>query len=412
MLQLQTKGIDICQVSKILVKYNIQASITNRVITLEGDISEEMLSKLCSSIDIESVQNYTGTEELNIPKEKSFSESEEITNSKTDDRIKQEEANSKSGPEISEEIETTHETEKPKHKTPEYELIYPVVKRGQAYWCDVEFVSEDDENTYTDQEHPTSKLRPVIIISNDEINMNAKCHDVNIIYCSTKANRYCPWNYHFKFSEKIMTEKVDSKVDERFTNACGNQCHNVKKARLREYIGTMTPEFMEKIQDIIDVAYGLNREVKTIVKEEKVYVYKNVPQKTVVNQQSPKQIEEANAIKKQLLSYVDNNELQQILKSDSSDQIKAQKILELYGFDLEKNGVLYLLKAINISTKQPYFNLETLSEKVSKKVGVAKEEVMRLIVARVKERFSFKKAPTIEFIRLINSLLLKQEEQK
>ena len=41
---------------------------------------------------------------------------------------------------------------------------------------------------------------------------------------------------------------------------------------------------------------------------------------------------------------------------------------------------------------------------------IDKEEIKRLIVARVKETFGFKKAPTIEFIRLINIFLTKQEE--
>lgn len=77
----------------------------------------------------------------------------------------------------------------------------------------------------------------------------------------------------------------------------------------------------------------------------------------------------------------------------------------MFGFDFKKNGVQYLVKAIIASPKDAYFNLETLSESVSRTESIDKEEVKRLIVARVKETFSFRKAPTIHFIRLVNFLL-------
>ena len=57
MLQLQTKSIDICRISKLLVKYKVKASITDSVITLDGDVSDELLTELCGSIDINSVHN-------------------------------------------------------------------------------------------------------------------------------------------------------------------------------------------------------------------------------------------------------------------------------------------------------------------------------------------------------------------
>lgn len=90
-----------------------------------------------------------------------------------------------------------------------------------------------------------------------------------------------------------------------------------------------------------------------------------------------------------------------------SDDIKAQRILELFGFNFKRNGVLYLLKAIIASPKYLYFNLETLSESVSKTEGIDKEEVKRLIIARIKETFGFRKAPTVDFIRLVNNFFSK-----
>lgn len=130
----------------------------------------------------------------------------------------------------------------------------------------------------------------------------------------------------------------------------------------------------------------------------------------MVDPDIPKERKDVNMVQVQLLSFVDINELLKISQSYSTDEVKAKRILELFGFDFKKNGVQYLLKAIIISPQDDYFNLETLSESVSQTEGIDKEEIKRLIVARVKEQFKLKKAPTIDFIRLINNFLTKQEE--
>ena len=122
-----------------------------------------------------------------------------------------------------------------------------------------------------------------------------------------------------------------------------------------------------------------------------------------------KKRKDVNMTQVQLLSFVDIKELMRISQSTSTDEVKAQKILDLFGFDFKRNGVQYLLKAIIASPKNAYFNLETLSETVSRTEGIDKEEIKRLIVARVKETFGFRKAPTIDFIRLVNNFLVKQE---
>lgn len=115
----------------------------------------------------------------------------------------------------------------------------------------------------------------------------------------------------------------------------------------------------------------------------------------------------------QLLSLVDINELLKIAQSRDSDNVKAEKILKLFGFDMQKNGVQYLFKAIILSPKGAYFNLETLCDSVAKsEPNSEKDEIKRLIVARIKEQFNFRKAPTIDFIRLVNSFLIKEENEQ
>ncbi len=58
MLQLQTNNIDICRVTKLISKYNIKSTLTNSTITLDGDISDELIGQLCNEIGINLIQNF------------------------------------------------------------------------------------------------------------------------------------------------------------------------------------------------------------------------------------------------------------------------------------------------------------------------------------------------------------------
>ena len=57
--------------------------------------------------------------------------------------------------------------------------------------------------------------------------------------------------------------------------------------------------------------------------------------------------------------------------------------------------------------------METLCENISKdESDIEKDEIKRLIIARVKERFKLGKSSTISFIRLINGFLTKKEDEQ
>ncbi len=176
----------------------------------------------------------------------------------------------------------------------------------------------------------------------------------------------------------------------------------------------MTTEFMDSMQEIIDISLGLQRQEKVITKTKEVYVNKLADRDVPANNiDAPKEHKDLNMVQIQLLSLVDINELFKIAQVRASDKIKAENIIKLFGFDMQRNGVQYLFKAILISPKKAYFNLETLCDSVAKsEPDVGKDEIKRLIVARVKELFKFKKSPTIEFIRLVNSFLTKKEDEQ
>ena len=111
MLQLQTNTINVCRIGKLLAKYNIKASITDSLITLDGDIPDDLLTQLCNEISINFITNFVSNEPL--------SENTSCVNS--------------------EEIENESKVEAAQicSDSSKFDLIYPEVKRGEVYECDI-----------------------------------------------------------------------------------------------------------------------------------------------------------------------------------------------------------------------------------------------------------------------------------
>lgn len=379
MLQLQSETLDICRISKLLAKYNVKASIVNQVVTLEGEISDEILNQLCNAMTICTVQNFSGEISPNSQKESIFSNDELVSKGIED----------KSG------VELTHQEVMLEPRIMQkYDLIYSTVKRGEVYLCDF------GEPYGCEQGY----IRYAIVVQNDDGNRNSP--GTIVLACTTEQKKRLPVHYHFVFSNENMLDYNVMHVGLEQNIVMAEQIRTVDKTRLRKFLGTMTHEFMDKIQEIIDISLNLTRTEKVYIDKP---VYRNVP----VNPEAPKEHKDLNMVQIQLLAVVDIEELFKIFQTRVSDEIKSKKILQLFGFDMQKNGVQYLLKAILISPKDAYFNLETLCESISKnEPDIEKDEIKRLIVARVKERFKLKKSPTIDFIRLVNSFLTKKEEEQ
>ncbi|MBO6232799.1 MAG: type II toxin-antitoxin system PemK/MazF family toxin [Clostridia bacterium] len=348
MLQLQVKDIDICRISKILVKHNIKASISNSQITLDGDISDELLTQICgdSEMEIKAIQNFA---------------SEEASDIQMPIFVQQ----------------------------PEFDLLYPKVKFGELYLCDF-------GDPY---EHEQGFIRYAIVVQNDFGN---EVSPVTIVVpCTTQTKKVISSSYCTTFSSDNMVDYDINRVGTRENAIKIEQIRSVDKTRLRKYLGTLRPELMSKIMEKINKTIHLdedsnNEDYKKISRKNEPIRYRK----------------DINMVQIQLLSRVDIKKLIEISENSFEDEIKVEKILELFGFNFTQKGVKLLAKAILASPKDDYFNLETLAEIVSQDEVISREEIKRLIVARVKETLGFSKAPTIDFIRLINAFLTKQEENK
>ncbi len=387
MLQIQAKELDICRISKLIAKHNIKANIANQVITLDGEISDELLSELCDGITICTVQNFRGKINPITQKRLTVSNVDEPVSKQLEDKSI---------------IESTNqEVVLASRITQNYDLIYSTVKRGEVYLCDF------GEPYGSEQGY----MRYAIVVQNDDGNVHSPT--TIVLACTNKQKKRLPVHHHFVFSNENMLDYNVLHVGLKQNVVMAEQIWTVDKTRLRKFLGTMTPEFMDRMQEIIDISLHLKRTERVIAKAEKVYIEKPVYRNVPIDSDAPKERKDLNMVQMQLLAMVNIEELFKISKTRVSDEIKSEKILQLFGFDMQKNGVQYLFKAILISPKDAYFNLETLCESIFKnELTIEKDEIKRLIVARVKEQFKLKKSPTIDFIRLVNSFLVKKEEEQ
>jgi len=359
MLQFMAKDVNISKITKILAKYNIEASINHSQITIFGDVPEEVIEEVVKNQKIEVLQNFeSDAVEEKVPESNDF-ENDDFQSYKN----------------VS--IDSFNEVGEQQGKISKYDadIKYPVVKYGEVYWC--ELPDQGDTVIYG--------RRPVIVVSNNWVGCNA--NKVLVVPCTTHIKRLLTTKV-FKFSTANITNYAKELLDGRESTALVEETRAVDKRRLKKYGGTMTEEFMNELQEIIEYTFDLSdKKIKT----------------EVINQ---------NAISIEtirMLSFVNICELLEIVNNFSyNTEIQVEKCIQLFGFNLENIGVQYLKKAILVSImlNNKYFNLEILSKKVEQmENGVKYDEIKRLMIARVKETFGFKKAPTIEFIRLIKNLI-------
>lgn len=438
MLLLKTKSNEVMRVSKVLVKYNVKSSITNQTITLTGDISEQLITELCSIVEITSIQNYISNEPIKVTEEAQTIKQEEQTEnelrkksaetpiqldetivenqSEIEDKIEETliEDNEKVDEQIDEQVDEESDVEvysddNSNHRNTnfqlirknEYNLLFKKVKRGEIYVCDF------GEPYGSEQGY----MRYAIVIQNDTGNNYSPC--TIVIACTTRKKNNIPVHLNIKMSSENIIDYDEKRVGNKNNVVLAEYITSIDKKRLRRYIGTVTPKIMEEIDKrvMISIFSGkIEQYLETYLQEyqeQKLQEIKEqIKNRYLKNNNPENQRRDINMAQVKLLSLVDINELLSISQSDISDEEKIKNILELFGFDLNQVGVQYLQEAIISSPKDTYFNLETLSKEVSKKVYVEKEEVTRLIVARIKEKFNFKKTSTIDFIRLVNSFLI------
>lgn len=259
-------------------------------------------------------------------------------------------------------------------RTQKYNLKYPRVKRGELYICDF------GEPYGSEQGYK----RFALIVQNNRGNRVSPT--TIVVACTTKKKTNLPVHYHFNLSPSIMKDYNQKRIGEEVdgNTILAEQIKTVDKKRLRKFLGTMTDEFMDEVQKVIDISLDLKRD-------------------------TVKSVQDLSIIQIQLLAKANIEKLLEISRTIEPDGIKIKRIIELFGFDLESEGAQYLVKAICLATKADYSDLENLCEEISKEKHTLSQEKMKaIIVTTIKEKFNFETSVAIEFIRLISILLVKE----
>lgn len=214
----------------------------------------------------------------------------------------------------------------------------------------------------------------VIIIQND--NQNNIYEETVALLCTTDNEERARIDYSFRLNYEVMPDYNLQRLE----NYAGcdffvKRLILVNRGRIGRYLGTFDSTFMNTLQPIIDYFFGLKRT-------------KNVSKSQI-----------------KILSQVNVKDLIDISETSSSKKRKILRCLDLFGFDISKNGVQYVKDAIYIASELDEYKLEVLARIIAEKDNADKDEVLRLIIARIKETLGLKKIHSIEFIRLIASIM-------
>ena len=218
MLQLHTKDLNIEQINFLLDKYNVKHLVTTNEISLDGNISDSLLNELCKSIDIISITNY-------LERELVF-----------DDLVVESENLLTSIPEVPFRVKNKHA-----YQPYRMNLIHPTVKYGEVYVCDfgTPYATEIGFERYA------------IVVQNDYYNYWLST--TIVIPCTTQPKKDMPVHYNCLFSEENMIDYDVNRVGTKEDYILVEQLRTVDKSRLRKYIGTLTPEFMEILKEKINI---------------------------------------------------------------------------------------------------------------------------------------------------------------
>ena len=379
MLTLHVKDADICEVSDLLEKYNIKASITSTYICIDApSVPTEIITQLNEIVKVTEIQNFHN--EKPIP---------HVYPTPIQD--------GKNSP-IVPNISST------------YDVRYFDVKRGQIYWCDFG----------TPYCYEQGYIRPAIVVQSDTLNalLNTTC----VLPCTTT-----PITGHGVHKVTFTPENViiDDSCEVRPQRVGYIKAYlptPVDKSKLRGFIGTATPELMKQLTNSIGASCGIPATEQVLVpstpkvktpKSKKTKVKTPKSKKTNAPASAEfivtKTVIHMNEVQSKIISLINKEELEQISLSDISDHEKIERILLLWKFNINHTGVKCLARAIEISLTQENFTLESLSKDLSREMTLQHYEIMRLIVARIKENFKMKQSPSSDFIRLVKSYLTAKE---
>lgn len=383
MLKLQARNFDFYEISAILLSHGLESTITmSTIIIHSNDIPEGVMGDLFEKAEIISIQNYDDDNDVNDDTKSEMSQpliSKKNSNSEIvhNDEFQEELVITMENETINSEYHMNNEEEVflqqfefedvsySKKQIQESEMVY----RGEVYKWGL-FKNEDREGLIKEC---------VIIIQNDY--QNSASDDTIVLFCTSDWEKCAPIQFSFALTESTMKDHSQNRLGffDRCTMFVGH-IKGINRNQLGEYLGTMTDMFMNTLQPTIDYCLGLKR-TRTV-----------------------------NWAQLQILSTINMAELFEISNAKISKSEKVTQFLKLFKFDMDNDSIEYVKKAILVANTLKDYRLEDLAVRIAKKEDIESEEVLRIIVARIKENFKLKRSSAISFIRLIDRFLRKGRE--
>lgn len=413
MLKLLVQDVDIYRISKLLAKRNLKSSVTSSVIIIDSNqIANDIIDQIFEFATIIGAQNYFANDSPETTEiiETTLNENvDSLISKESDEYILNSENNNTDISAIETKLENQIINKDPPYNdisdednTPIPQIsveLNPEAVDSEYYMGETSLYSKDDMNlsskglitesemvfrgevykwgSIAQKDDGEGSIKEcVIIIQNDYL--NSVSDDTIALFCSSDYDKRAPIRFSFQLREATMMDHSTKRLE--FFDHCTMFIGHIKgisRQKLGKYLGTMKNSFMDTLQPTIDFCLGLKRS------------------RTV------------NLAQLQILSTINMFDLFEISESKVSNDEKTEKFLKLFNFDMSKNGMDYVKKSILIGYKLNDYRLEDLAKIVAKQEQAQADEVLRLIIARIKENFGFRKSPAISFIRLIDRLLRK-----
>lgn len=127
----------------------------------------------------------------------------------------------------------------------------PVVRRGDIFFVQKSWDQEGNEQHFG---------RPGVVVSNDKNNFYSGT--VEVVFCTTKRKKYLPTH--------VLIDSTNIKS----TVLC-EQITTIDKGRLGRYIGTCTPEEMDRISAAIMISLSLDSQYSMPFQPKKIWDQEN-----------------------------------------------------------------------------------------------------------------------------------------
>ena len=241
MITLEITGFRLSEVAKILARYPIKSTVSNKKIIFSGDVPDGCINELVGAgVTIKAISNTEKT--TNTISHSDSSHVDSMMNSPTIDSM----ASYSHASFITQ--SKSHITRIPATGDV-YKVLYPSPKCGEIYWVDFGKPFGYEE----------AYIRPALVVKTGGVFKSV----TTVIPMSSQVERYEDSNYTpiFTLTAQNVVDYQSTKLfAEKFSCLLIEQIRTVDNSRLRGYIGSLEPNFLNDLMKKVRSLFKFNNE--------------------------------------------------------------------------------------------------------------------------------------------------------